>query len=114
MSELDRALPENREPAPEERAETIDVRQGMFGAEGTGDTSGYGRLVRPVQLPGATPRPYGGYFDDVADTLERAMGDGADAYDLAVERVVVDRGELTFHVRRESLVGVLQSLRDDP
>ncbi|MDQ1666558.1 MAG: NADH-quinone oxidoreductase subunit [Actinomycetota bacterium] len=114
MSELDRALPENREPAPEERAETIDVRQGMFGAEGTGDTSGYGRLVRPVQLPGATPRPYGGYFDDVADTLERAMGDRADAYDLAVERVVVDRGELTFHVRREALVGVLQSLRDDP
>jgi NADH-quinone oxidoreductase subunit C len=42
------------------------------------------------------------------------MGDGADAYDLAVERVVVDRGELTFHVRREALVGVLQSLRDDP
>jgi NADH-quinone oxidoreductase subunit C len=42
------------------------------------------------------------------------MGDGAEAYDLAVERVVVDRGELTFHVRREALVGVLQSLRDDP
>ena len=27
--------------------EVIGVRRGMFGAEGTGDTSGYGRLIRP-------------------------------------------------------------------
>jgi NADH-quinone oxidoreductase subunit C len=110
MSELDRNLPENRRPAPEEAAETIDVRHGMFGARGSGDTSGYGGLVRPVQLPGATARPYGGWFDDVADQLERVLPQFTDA----IEKVVVDRGELTLHVRRDRLVEVMQTLRDDP
>ena len=64
MSELDRSLPENLPPAPDGRAETVDVRHGMFGAHGTGDTSGYGGLVGPVQLPGATPRPDGGWLSD--------------------------------------------------
>jgi NADH-quinone oxidoreductase subunit C len=82
----------------------------MFGADGTGDTSGYGGLVRPVQLPGATPRPYGGWFDEAADQLARLLP----AYDEAIEMVVVDRGELTFHVAREHLLGVIQALRDDP
>ncbi|GAA3443638.1 NADH-quinone oxidoreductase subunit C [Planomonospora venezuelensis] len=87
------------------------ARLGMFGAQDSGDTSGYGGLVvrRAPRL--STPRPYGGYFDAIADELERALGgDLADA----VERVVVDRGELTFHVRRERLLDVLQHLRDDP
>ncbi|HEX6921459.1 MAG TPA: NADH-quinone oxidoreductase subunit C [Actinomycetes bacterium] len=110
MSELDRSLPENLPPAPDGRAETVDVRHGMFGAHGTGDTSGYGGLVRPVQLPGATPRPYGGWFDEAADQLERVLPQ----FDDAIEKVVVDRGELTFFVRRERLVDVMQALRDDP
>jgi NADH-quinone oxidoreductase subunit C len=90
--------------------ETVEVRRGMFGADGTGDTSGYGGLVRPVQLPGATPRPYGGWFDEAADQLARLLP----AYDEAIEMVVVDRDELTFHVAREHLLGVIQALRDDP
>jgi NADH-quinone oxidoreductase subunit C len=90
--------------------ETVEVRRGMFGADGTGDTSGYGGLVRPVQLPGATPRPYGGWFDEAADQLARLLP----AYDEAIEMVVVERGELTFHVAREHLLGVIQALRDDP
>ena len=45
----------------------IDVRRGMFGVQGSGDTSGYGRLVRQVTLADGSPRPYGGYFDDVVD-----------------------------------------------
>ena len=110
MSELNRNLPENRGPAPAEQAETVDVRHGMFGIHGSGDTSGYGGLVRPVQLPGASPRPYGGWFDEVADQLERLLPQ----FDDAIEKVVVDRGELTFFVRRERLVEVMQSLRDDP
>jgi NADH-quinone oxidoreductase subunit C len=96
--------------APLDEAETVDVRRGMFGADGTGDTSGYGGLVRPVQLPGATPKPYGGWFDDAADHLGRLLP----AYDQAVEKVVVERDELTFHVHREHLVEVMQGLRDDP
>lgn len=86
--------------------ETID--HGMFGAHGTGDTSGYGGLVRTAAHSGSTERPYGGYFDDLADDLERAYPDFAHA----IERVVVDRGELTLFVKRENLVEVALILRD--
>jgi NADH-quinone oxidoreductase subunit C len=96
--------------APHVEGETVEVRHGMFGADGTGDTSGYGGLVRPVQLPGGTARPYGGWFDEAADRL----ADLVPAYDQAVERVVVDRDEVTFHVHRDHLVGVVQAFRDDP
>jgi len=90
--------------------EVIGTRRGMFGVEGSGDTSGYGRLVREVALPGSSPRPYGGYFDDVVDTLISALGE--DAFASAIERVVVFRDELTLEVRREHLVAVAQALRD--
>ena len=53
--------------------EVINVRRGMFGVTGSGDTSGYGRLVREVTLPGSSPRPYGGYFDQIADQLAEAL-----------------------------------------
>ena len=65
--------------------EVIGVRRGMFGINGSGDTSGYGRLVREVALPGSTPRPYGGYFDEVVDRLAEVLG--ADVFGAAVERV---------------------------
>ena len=81
---------------------------GMFGARGTGDTSGYGGLVRTAASAGSPERPYGGYFDDVADDLERAYPE----FSTAVERVVVDRGELTLHIKREKLVEVAKILRD--
>jgi NADH-quinone oxidoreductase subunit C len=111
LSEIDRkGAEEDVTHAPAASAETVDVRRGMFGADGPGDTSGYGGLVRPVQLPGASPRPYGGWFDEVADRLERVLP----SYDDGVEKVVVDRDELTFHVRRDHLVAFMQAMRDDP
>ena len=82
--------------------------QGMFGAKGTGDTSGYGGLARTAASTGSSERPYGSYFDEVADDLERAYPMFSDA----IERVVVDRGELTLHVKREKLVEVSKILRD--
>jgi len=85
-------------------------RRGMFGVSGTGDTSGFGGLVVRPRAAASTPRPYGGYFDEVADALERAYPRFGDA----VERVVVHRGELTLHVRRERLVELAQRLRDEP
>ncbi|MDT5002475.1 MAG: NADH-quinone oxidoreductase subunit [Mycobacterium sp.] len=91
--------------------EVIGVRRGSFGVEGSGDTSGYGRLIREVVLPGSSPRPFGGYFDDVVDRLITVLGE--DAFSAAVERVVVFRDELTLEVRREHLVVVAQALRDD-
>ena len=91
--------------------EVIGVRRGMFGARGTGDTSGYGRLIREVALPGGSPRPYGGYFDEVVDRLADALGP---AFDAAVERVVVHRDQLTLEIRRDHLPAVARTLRDDP
>ena len=81
---------------------------GMFGASGSGDTSGFGGLVRAVQSPGSSERPYGSYFDEVADELERAFPEFNDA----IEKVVVDRGELTLHIKRDRLVDVAVKLRD--
>jgi NADH-quinone oxidoreductase subunit C len=92
--------------------EVIGVRHGMFGVTGSGDTSGYGRLLQEVTLPGSSPRPYGGYLDDVVDRLIEALGE--DAFTAAVERVVVFHDELTLDVRREQLVAVAKTLRDDP
>jgi NADH-quinone oxidoreductase subunit C len=98
----------------EERLAAPVVREGMFGVEGTPDTSGYGRLQVRRPPPLSTPRPYGGYFDTVADALGTALeADGA-AFDDAVERVVVERGELTFHVKREKLPQVADKMLHDP
>ncbi|MCV7178605.1 NADH-quinone oxidoreductase subunit C [Mycolicibacterium sphagni] len=91
--------------------EVIGVRHGMFGINGSGDTSGYGRLVSEVALPGSTPRPYGGHFDELVDRLAEVLG--ADAFGAAVERVVVFRDQLTLEVRREHLRTVARVLRDD-
>jgi NADH-quinone oxidoreductase subunit C len=84
------------------------MSDGMFGPKGTGDTSGYGGLVAKVVTPGSSERPYGGYFDEVTDNLERAYPEFSDA----IERVVIDRGELTLHIKPEKLVEVAFILRD--
>ncbi len=83
--------------------------QGKFGVSGTGDTSGYGGLVRQNYNPTSAQRPYGSYFDDVADALERAYPE----FHEAIERVVVDRGELTLQIKREKLFDVAKVLRDN-
>lgn len=88
----------------------MSENKGMFGVKGTGDTSGYGGLVKSVTQPGSSQRPYGSYFDEVADELERAYPLFSDA----IEKVVVDRGELTLHIKRERLVEVAKILRDTP
>ena len=88
-------------------------RQGLFGANDGGDTSGYGGLLDRVLFPPDAVRPYGGYFDDIADHLERALVGSTASYAQAVERVVVDRGEMTIFVAREHLLGVARVLRND-
>ncbi|HEX6967631.1 MAG TPA: NADH-quinone oxidoreductase subunit C [Micromonosporaceae bacterium] len=95
--------------APAPRPAAVSTARGMFGVQGTPDTSGFGGLVRrPAQVV-ATPRPYGGYFDEVYDSLQEAYP----GLDDAIEKVVVDRGELTLHVRREKIAEICQVLRDD-
>jgi NADH-quinone oxidoreductase subunit C len=94
-------------PVPGE-AEVVEVREGMFGVHGTGDTSGYGGLIRRVTMPPAVSRPYGGWFDQVADDLGSALTGG---FDAAIEHVVIHRGEITFHVTRDRIVDVARALR---
>ncbi|WP_422772832.1 NADH-quinone oxidoreductase subunit C [Plantactinospora sp. WMMC1484] len=95
--------------APAEYPPASPAGRGMFGIHGSGDTSGFGGLVRQRVGVVSSPRPYGGYFDEVADALEEAYPGFGDA----VEKVVVDRGELTLHVRPERIAEVCQVLRDD-
>ena len=87
------------------------VRPGadMFGAAAGGDTSGFGGLVRRSSLEASSPRPYGGWFDETVDALAEAYPGFSDD----ITRVVVDRGELTLHVRPERVAAVCQHLRDD-
>ena len=89
--------------------EVVEIREGAFGAHGTGDTSGFGGLTRPVVMPGPSQRPYGGWFDEVADRFESGAGLGE-----AIEKIVVDHGEITFYVRRQLLLEAVTHLRNDP
>ncbi|MFD4366936.1 NADH-quinone oxidoreductase subunit C [Rhodococcus sp. NPDC058521] len=98
----------------ERAGESIGIRKGLFGARGTGDTSGYGGLTSRIVLPGGSSRPYGGWFDEMVDSLETALQRSGVRYEDAIERVVVFRGELTLDVRREHLPVVAATLRDSP
>ena len=99
-------------PVVPEGAQSLDVvsvRTGMFGTSDGGDTSGFDLLVEPVVLPPASVRPYGGWFDEVADALEHSIPD----YSAVVRKVVVHAGDITFHVRREQLLTFVRALRDE-
>ena len=92
----------------------VGVRRGAFGVSGSGDTSGFGGLVAPIVMPGASVRPYGGWFDEVADEIELSLQARNLPVASAIEKVVVDRGEITFFVKRDHLVEFVKVLRDEP
>ena len=98
----------------EQRLTAPVVRTGMFGVRDTPDTSGYGGLRVRKLPPVSSEPPYGGYFDAVAQALGSALQAAGIGFSDAIERVVVDRGEITFHVRRERLVEVAGKLLHDP
>ena len=89
---------------------TTRVRQDMFGATFGGDTTGFGGLVPRAEAELSTPRPYGGWFDEAVDALEAAWSGFGDN----VLRVVVDRGELTLHVKPAAVLEIALVLRNDP
>ena len=103
--------PEGRMPGAVDIGVGADSRatSDMFGATFGGDTSGFGGLVRKAPAELSTPRPYGGFFDEVVDALEAAFP----AYSEAVTRVVVDRNELTMHVAPHRVAELAQVMRDD-
>ncbi|MBV9141039.1 MAG: NADH-quinone oxidoreductase subunit C [Pseudonocardiales bacterium] len=89
------------------------ARQGMFGVRDSGDTSGYGGVRLPAYAPAPAQRPYGGWFDEFTDELLAAMVERS-VPAAAIQQVTVDRGEITYYVRREHLVALCRTLRDDP
>ncbi|MGH3914069.1 MAG: NADH-quinone oxidoreductase subunit C [Pseudonocardiaceae bacterium] len=89
------------------------ARRGMFGVGDAGDTTGFGGLQLPAYSPAAAQRPYGGWFDEFTDEMLAAMAEhGVPAE--AIQQVTVDRGEITYYVRREHLIALCRMLRDDP
>ena len=96
--------------AVEPESEVLRVQHGMFGVKGTGDTSGYGGLSRAIDVPATAQPPFGGWWDDVYDR----MGGVAKSTSDVIEKVVVHRGEITFHVVRGHLATLARHLRDDP
>jgi NADH-quinone oxidoreductase subunit C len=94
---------------PEQRAEVLEVRKGMFGVTGTGDTSGYGGLTRTIEFPAASDPPFGGWWDQVYTRI----GELLPSYSDVITKVVIHRGEITFHVARERLPELVRHLRDD-
>lgn len=121
MSELDRhnvgpdsgkdlQRPDNRFESPE----VISVRHGSFGVIDDGDTTGFGGLVETFSLPGASQRPYGGWFDEAVDVLEELIIEAGLKVEDVIEKVVVNQGdELIIGVTRDHLRFVAKQLRDD-
>ena len=90
----------------------VGVRKGAFGSQGSGDTSGFGGLVAPIVMPGASIPPFGGWYDEVAEELALSLVDAG--VSGAVERIVIDRGEMTFYVTPENLIEFMTECRDEP
>jgi NADH-quinone oxidoreductase subunit C len=88
------------------------AREGMFGVSGTGDTSGFGGLRLPGYAPAPAERPFGGWFDELADDFANAL-DERGIGRSSIQQITVDRGEITFYVRREAIVEICRTLRDD-
>lgn len=115
MADSTAGLPEEpaRQPLPERPGAT-----GSFGVQGSPDTSGYGGLVPRMENPATAPRgseqPYGSWFDGAVQRLSDALAEHEIGPEDAIEKVVVDRGELTIFVRRSHLVAVAKRLRDEP
>lgn len=93
-------------PYASTEATVVETRHGMFGTRGSGDTSGYGRLVRTLSWPAPAQRPYGSWFDAVVDRITELVPG-------MIEHVVIHRGELTLYVDGPRLMELAQPLRDD-
>jgi len=81
------------------------VHKGMWGS-GPGDVSGYGGIARPVVRHRHSQRPYGEWYDKVADRLAELVPGLPDA-------ASTDRGEFTLYVPKDRLKEVVRAARDD-
>jgi NADH-quinone oxidoreductase subunit C len=88
------------------------TRAGMFGVQGSGDTSGFGGLRLPGYAPAPAERPFGGWFDEFVDDFAEALAE-RDIPRNSVQQITIDRGEITFYVQRERIAELCRTLRDD-
>ena len=88
------------------------ARKGMFGVHGTGDTSGFGGLRLPGYAPAPAERPFGGWFDELVDELGPCL-DRRGIDRGALQQITIDRGEITFYVRPESILELCRTFRDE-
>ncbi len=108
-----RSLHDPTPSGPALTAATTGVeRTGMFGVHGSGDTSGYGLLKLEPYTPAPAERPYGGYFDEVADALIAAMA-GRSIPPQALLQTTVANKEITFYIARDYVTALLWAVRDD-
>ncbi|HSO68791.1 MAG TPA: NADH-quinone oxidoreductase subunit C [Arachnia sp.] len=101
--------PEQRLPAEAAAPTSQPVfarKEGMW-SRGSGDTSGYGGVVRDLAMPGISEGPFGEPFDTIHSRALAVLPGLADA------RFLFDRGELTIYVPREELLDVVRQFRDD-
>ena len=99
--------------SPNDRASVLRTRHGMFGVQGSGDTSGFGGLVETLSSPTSAQRPYGSWFDEVVDILEELLAAAGIDPAEAIEKVLIDRGQLTLVIAAEHSRTVAKMLRDD-
>lgn len=90
---------------------TTPERYGMFHTRDTGDTSGMGDVVTAAHFPQPAERPYGGYFDEIADDLTAAMKE-RNIPEASIEQITIAATEMTIYVQRGHLVDVLSIFRD--
>lgn len=98
---------------PELALEVVATHTGHFGQSDAGDTSGYGGTTSVVTLAPAASRPYAEWFDDAVDYLVEDLTKAGLKAEEVIEKVVVDRGQLTLFIAREHLLDVVRPLRDD-
>lgn len=95
------------------KLDVIRSTSGMWGAKGSGDTSGFGGLTETIVMPGEASRPFGSWFDEAVDVLEELITAAGKDPSAVIEKVVIDRGQLVLFVERSEWPMVARMLRDD-
>jgi NADH-quinone oxidoreductase subunit C len=92
-----------------------DIIKGAFGgSSNSGDTSGFGGLITTIAQVPSAQKPYGSYFDAIAETLDKALQVENLSLEIVVEKVIVQADQLTFMVKKDYLEIIAKCLRDDP
>lgn len=98
---------------PANSPELLREVRGMWGVKGSGDTTGFSGLRHNEVMAQPASRPFGGWFDGVVDVLIELLDKSGTTARAAIEKVVVENGQLVIFVARQHLLEVMKYLRDD-